>query len=77
MPRQPKTVAVATYPDGHEVNIVKGPGGMWTWDTGSASSHFDSAVENAKEAGATVTRKPNPNYRPRLDTFERLTRGIR
>ena len=78
-PTRTKTIQVATYPDGHRVPIIR-EHGMWTWNrTGSGisqSSHKDSALAQAREAGATITREPNPNYKPRLRHFERLMRGL-
>lgn len=72
-----KTVLIATYPDGHRIQIVRVSGLGWQWERGSYSSHQDSAKAQAREAGATLTREPNPNYRPRLGTFERLMKGTR
>lgn len=77
MARETKTITVATYPDGHRVAIRRVGGLGYQWNRGSYSSHKDSAVAQAKEAGATITREPNPNYRPRLTTFERLMGGTR
>lgn len=71
-----KTIQVACYPDGHRVSILRGPLG-WRWDRDSWSSHKDAAIANAKAEGATIIREPNPNYQPRLHTFERLMGPLR
>lgn len=72
-----QTIQVASYPDGRRVRILRVSGLGWQWDRGAYSSHKSSAIENAIREGATITREPNPNYRPRLNTFERLTKGTR
>jgi hypothetical protein len=71
MQQQPKTIEWAVYPDGHEVAILR-EHGMWRWDRDSASDTKAWARTNAIKAGARIERRPNPNYRPRLLTFERL-----
>ena len=80
--KQPKTITVATYPDGTKTTFKK-RGDFWTYHennmTSSASDSYASAVDGAKAMGAKVERVPNPNYRPpkpRLATFERLTGGF-
>ena len=73
---EPKTIQVATYPDGHRIKIVRVPRLGWQWARNSYSSHKSSAIAQAQEAGATITREPNPNYRPRLTYFEKLMRGF-
>lgn len=73
-----KTILVASYPDGHEVEIIKVPGLGWRWEHDFHSSHLDSAKAQALAAGAALVRRPNPNYRPpRLRTFTLLTGGKR
>lgn len=71
-----RTIEVAIYPGGRRVPIRHQSALGWQWDRDRYSSHKDSARRNAREAGADIVREPNPNYRPRLATFERLTRGL-
>lgn len=73
--RDVKTIQVATYPDGTRVDIVQVRGLGWHWARNSYSSHKGSAIAQAIEEGATITRVRNPNYRPRLGTFEKLMKG--
>lgn len=69
----PKTlwVAVAVYPDGHEVRIVRadqcGPG-MWTYDRDAAAGPGKrNAIQIAVTHGARIEYRsvPNPAYRAR------------
>lgn len=68
---QPKTlrVAVAVYPDGHEVRIVRATGcgpGMWAYDRGAAAGPGKAnAIQSAITHGARIEYRtvPNPAYR--------------
>lgn len=81
-----KTRKVAVFPDGSRHPLTKTSGLGWRYpkpcfgpsefSTTSYSSHQWPVIEAVEEAGGHIEVEPNPNYRPRLTTFERLTRGM-
>lgn len=63
MPREPRKLRVAVYPNGVRFTIRR-RGKLWEWKSGCCSSPLLAALEHVAEEGGYVELVPNPAYRP-------------
>ena len=66
MSTQPKTITRITWKNGTRTNVIR-RGKWWHWtderNSTCASSHLGNVIWQAEQAGATIERVPNPNYK--------------